>query len=136
MASIDMNKLRNIIREELAETQPIKKGMNHEEAAAVAAAASKLLGALEAFEDKAPPSAKDALMNRAPDVKQALEDMVGNPGTYVLRMNAPNAKASDAEKPLEQVPNVTVHPQGKPVLDHKQFVESINRRIRARKRST
>lgn len=131
---IDVSDIRLLIREEIAGT---KAKLNHEEAAQVVATASKLLKALEQFEEKAPNAAKDAMMNRAPEVKATLEDMVTNPGAYVSKVKPENVKAADeGPKVMDNGPKVTIKPQGKPaVLDHKAFKESINRRLRAKKRT-
>lgn len=130
--TIDIKKLRRIIREEVSEVAASVKGLNHEEAVSVASSASKLLAALESFEEKAPEGAKSGLLNRCAELKPALEDMVSNPIAYVTKMNPDNvAKAEEGPKPIERPDAVRIRPQGKPVLDN-HFVESINRRIRAR----
>lgn len=131
IVNVDEKLLRKIIREEL-EAEPPKNTLNHEEAVSIVSAASKLLGAVEAFEEKAPQSAKDLMASRVPDLRKALEDMVTNPGAYVSRVNPQNVKVSDtAQNIVDPSPAVTASPAGKkPVLDHKTATESINRRLR------
>lgn len=140
--TIAMSKLRQIVREELEEAEvsdvsvsSSKNTLDHEGAAAVVSTASKLLSALDAFLEKAPQQAKDALSNRVPDLRPTLEDMVQSPGSYVTKSAPKDVEASPSDSPqsVEQQPQVRVAPS-KPVLDHK-VVEAINSRIRAKRKA-
>lgn len=138
---IKIDDLRRIIREELQETDVTVSGpsgkysIDHEGAAMVVSSASKLLSALQAFEEKAPIPAKNALLNRAPDLKSTLEDMVQSPASYVTKQVPQDVTVTgDIAKPIERPPSVRVSPR-KPVIDHK-VIESINNRIRGRRRSS
>lgn len=131
--TIEIGKLRKIIREEI-EGSDVKQGLNHEEVVAITAAASKLLGALEAFEMKAPQATKDALLNRCAELKPALEDMITNPSSYVMKQTPQNVSVPTGVPVMNTAQSVRIAPQGKPVLDHKQFVEGINKRLKANKR--
>lgn len=140
--AIPLSKLRQIIREELEEAEvsdvsvsASKNSLDHEGAAVVVGTASKLLSALDAFIEKAPQQAKDALMNRVPELRPTLEDMVQSPGSYVtkaLPKDVEAAPAADGAQSVEQQPSLRVAPN-RPVLDHK-VVETINSRLRAKKR--
>ena len=139
---IPLAKLRQIIREELEEAEvsdvsvsSSKNMLDHEGAAAVVGTASKLISALDAFLEKAPQQAKDALMNRVPDLRPTLEDMVQSPGSYVTKSAPKDVEASQTDSPqsVEQQPQLRVAPS-RPVLDHK-VVETINSRIRAKRKA-
>ena len=94
-----------------------------------------MLGALEAFEEKAPQGAKSALMLRCPEIRKTLEDMIGAPGSYVTKAT-PDVKASPEEnKDVEKKPTVRIIDKGKPVIDH-HVIESINHKIKKIKQKT
>lgn len=76
---ISRQRLRQIILEEITEAVD-HKGIN-----SVIGVASKLLSAIEAFKEKAPASAINAVTPHLGHLEKILENMTENPGSYVPR---------------------------------------------------
>lgn len=78
-AKININQLRRIIKEELA----LAEAVDHKSINSVVGVASKLLAAVEAFKEKAPPAAINAVTPHLSELEKNLENMVSSPGSYV-----------------------------------------------------
>lgn len=121
-----MSELRKLVRREITEA------VDYEGAKTVVTVAGKMLGALESFESDAPRAAKNAMQNRCGELKDVLEDMVSNPGSYVDKVKPENdqvAVKDESPKPLDNAAQVTVK------KETPNFVESVNRRIPRLRRS-
>lgn len=81
-SKITLPQLRRLIREE-AKAQAV-----HAARAAVSAAASKLLAAIEAFKDKATPAAINAVTPHLGELERALEQMNSTPDAYIVKPKA------------------------------------------------
>jgi hypothetical protein len=90
---ITAEELRRIIREEL-ELKALNEAVDHKSINTVIGVASKLLGAIEAFKDKAPPSAINAVTPHLGELEKVLENMAENPGSYVPRPKIEPKKVS------------------------------------------
>lgn len=75
---ITLEQLRRLIREEA-----MKETVDHKSINSVVGVASKLLAAVEAFKEKAPPAAINALTPHLSEIEKNLENMVSSPGSYV-----------------------------------------------------
>jgi hypothetical protein len=95
MPSIDMKRLKQMIQEELS---LLGEGEDHDAAAKMAGAASKLLNAVEAFKEVASEKAKTELEEHVLAFEKVLSRIVASPMQYV-----------DASKPVEK--RVTLKPQ-------------------------
>lgn len=81
--------LQRIIAEEL---RSLHEQVDHEGAKRVVNAASKLLKAIEAFKDDPTPTMVDATTPHLDVLYSTLEDMVSNPGSYVVQVKSPTPK--------------------------------------------
>ena len=95
MAKITLQTLKKIIREEVT---TLREGADHDTASKVMSAATKLLGAIEAFKESASEKAKAEMGTNLDGVEQLLNRIVASPMQYV-----------DATKPPAQ--KVTLKPQ-------------------------
>lgn len=84
MKSIELKKLRQIIKEELAAINEV----DHSGIRDVVNVASKFLSAVEQFEADAPEHLKGTLSPHLDNIRTALEDMVSTPGSYVAKVKA------------------------------------------------
>lgn len=82
MAPIKMQRLREIISEEVA-AATLVEFVDHKGISDVVTMASKLLEAVEAFKEKAPPAAINAVTPHLGEMEKVLENMVSSPGSYV-----------------------------------------------------
>lgn len=80
---IKMQRLREIINEEVAAATALVEFVDHKGISDVVAIASKLLDAVEAFKEKAPPAAVNAVTPHLSEMEKVLENMVSSPGSYV-----------------------------------------------------
>lgn len=92
-AKITSARLREIIKEELAKQQ-IDEQVDHASMSAVTTAASKLLKAIEGFKEKASAHAINAVTPGLGELEKTLENMVSNPGTYVVKPKPEPKKVS------------------------------------------
>lgn len=82
--SIKLDKVRQIIREELAAKSNLDEGVDHKSIKSVVAAASNLLKAIESFEkSNLSPEMVNSVGSGLQTLKASLEDMVQTPGSYV-----------------------------------------------------
>ena len=84
-------KLRQMIQEEI---RVMSEQVDHASMSAVAAAASKLLAACESFREKASAHAINAVTPGLSELEKVLENMVSNPGTYVVKPKVEPKKVS------------------------------------------
>lgn len=82
-AKITNARLREIIKEELAKQQ-IDEAVDHAGIKDVVNAASKLLGAVQSFKEKASAHAINAVTPGLGELEKTLENMVSNPSSYVV----------------------------------------------------
>lgn len=82
-AKISVKRLREIIAEEARASASINEFVDHKGISDIVAVASKLMAALEAFKEKAPPAAINAVTPHILSIETALENMVSSPGSYV-----------------------------------------------------
>jgi len=92
-AKITNARLREIIKEELAKQQ-IDEAVDHASMSAVATSASKLLAAVESFKEKASAHAINAVTPGLAELEKTLENMVSNPGSYVMKPKVEPKKVS------------------------------------------
>lgn len=90
-AKLKLKDLRRIVNEELA---LLRERVDHVGINAVVSSASKLLAAIEAFEEAAPSSAINAVTPHLSELATALEDMVSTPGSYVPKPKIEPKKVS------------------------------------------
>lgn len=87
--SINIDRLREIIKEEIAEKKKREKalseGLDHKAISNVVSVASKLLAAVETFKEKAGPSATSAVTPHLGSLEKVLEDMMNTPASYVAK---------------------------------------------------
>lgn len=82
MTTITPQRLRELVQEEL---QKVSEAVDHKSINDIVNVASKLLSAVEAFKQKAPPSAVNAVTPHLGEMEKILENMVESPGSYVAR---------------------------------------------------
>ena len=82
--SIDIVKLRKIIREELARAT-INEDVDHKAISDVVSSASKLLDAINTFKEKAPDTVKAAINVHIEPAVELLENMLKTPDSYVTK---------------------------------------------------
>ncbi len=88
---INIKDLRRIIKEEVAALEEV---VDHAGISKVVQGASKLLAAVEAFKESAPPSAINAVTPHIDQLAIVLEDMVSTPGSYVAVVKKEPQKVS------------------------------------------
>jgi len=98
-AKINLQQLRRIIKEEL-EAATVNEVVDHKSINSVVGVASKLLAAVEAFKEKAPPAAINAVTPHLSQLEKVLENMVSSPGSYV-----PQPKKEPKKVSLKAVKN-------------------------------
>ncbi len=79
---ISLLRLRQLIQEEV-EMAELEESVDHKGISSIVAVASKLMAAVEAFKDKAPPAAINAVTPHLAELEKMLENMVSAPGSYV-----------------------------------------------------
>lgn len=83
-SKLNIKDLRNIIKEELSGlNEAAKEQAVHKAKAAISAAASDLLDAIDAFKEKASPHAMGAVVPHIDLLKKILDHMTDAPGAYV-----------------------------------------------------
>lgn len=85
--SMSLNKIRKIIREELKQKQ-LAEEVDHSGIRDVVNGASKLLAAVEGFQEHASPSMVHAVTPHIDAMRAVLEDMVSTPASYVQKAKA------------------------------------------------
>ena len=90
-SKLNIKDLRKIIKEELA---AVNERVDHAGINKVVTGAAKLLAAVEAFRDGAPPSAVNAVTPHIDLLEKVLEDMVSTPGSYVPKVKVEPKKVS------------------------------------------
>ncbi len=83
LTPIKLQRLREIINEEVAACATMVEFVDHKGISDVVAIASKLLDAMESFKEKAPPAAINAVTPHFSEMEKVLENMVSSPGSYV-----------------------------------------------------
>lgn len=89
---ISIERLKKIIREELSVS--LTEDVDHEGIKNAVTGASKLLSAVQAFKQSAPPSALNAVTPHINQLQRVLEDMLSNPGGYVAQPKVEPKKVS------------------------------------------
>lgn len=82
---MSQNKIRQIIREELKKKKRLAEDVDHSGIRDVVNGASKLLAAVEGFQEHASPSMTHAVTPHIDAIRAVLEDMVSTPGSYVQK---------------------------------------------------
>lgn len=101
VTKISSERLRQIIAEELSK---VTESVDHKSINSIVAVASKLLAAVEAFKDKAPPAAVNALTPHLGQVEKVLENMLSTPAAYVPKVKKePKIVSLSAKKKTESV---------------------------------
>ncbi len=80
---ISLVRLKQLIGEEL---QKVTEQVDHKSISDIVGVASKLLAAVEAFKEKAPPAAVNATTPHLAELERVLENMLSSPGSYVPRV--------------------------------------------------
>lgn len=88
---LKLKDLRRIVKEELS---ALTERVDHAGINKVVTGASKLLAAVEAFKESAPPSAINAVTPHIDELERVLEDMVSTPGSYVPKPKVEPKKVS------------------------------------------
>lgn len=88
---LKLKDLRRIVKEELS---ALSERVDHAGINKVVTGASKLLAAVEAFKESAPPSAINAVTPHIDELERVLEDMVSTPGSYVPKPKVEPKKVS------------------------------------------
>lgn len=88
---LKLKDLRRIVKEELS---ALTERVDHAGINKVVSGASKLLAAVEAFKESAPPSAINAVTPHIDELERVLEDMVSTPGSYVPKPKVEPKKVS------------------------------------------
>lgn len=91
MAKIGLARLKKIIREEL---ETLHEGDDHDSAAKIMSAATKLLGAIEAFKESSSEKVKAEIGTNMDSVEQLLNRIVASPMQYVDATKPPTKKVS------------------------------------------
>lgn len=80
MSQIKLQRLQRIIREEIAR---MNEGADHDSASKLMSSATKLLGAIEAFEESATEKSKSEMSENLAALKQTLQRVITSPMQYV-----------------------------------------------------
>lgn len=80
---IKIHRLREIIVEELEAAGQLVESVDHKAINDMVSIASKLAAAVEAFKEKAPPAAINAVTPHLAELEKTLENMLSAPGSYV-----------------------------------------------------
>jgi len=92
---VSLQRLKQLIAEE---TQKIDEQVDHKSINGIVGVASKLLAAVEAFKEKAPPAAINATTPHLGELERVLENMLSSPGSYVPRIKKEPKKVSLSAK--------------------------------------
>lgn len=87
--AISKDRLRAIVKEEIAKAKlerKMQEGVDHKSINSIVTVASKLLAAVEAFKERAPHAAINAVTPHLAEIEKALENMVSSPGSYVPQL--------------------------------------------------
>lgn len=77
---ISLLRLKQLIGEEV---HKVNEQVDHKSISDIVGVASKLLAAVEAFREKAPPAAVNATTPHLAELERVLENMLSTPGSYV-----------------------------------------------------
>ena len=80
---ITLHRLRELISEEVQSATSTNESVDHKTIGDVVSIASKLLSSVEAFKEKAPTAAINAVTPHLAALEKALENMLQSPGSYV-----------------------------------------------------
>lgn len=80
---ITEKRIKEIIAEEIKAKSKVTETVDHAASATVVTHASKLLKALETFDEHATDQMKNSVIPNFDAIKQTLENMVSTPGSYV-----------------------------------------------------
>jgi hypothetical protein len=94
---ISLLRLTQLIAEEL-ERKRLHEQVDHKSISDIVGVASKLLAAVEAFKEKAPPAAVNATTPHLSELERVLENMLSTPGSYVPKAKKEPKKVSLAAK--------------------------------------
>jgi hypothetical protein len=94
--SISKDRLKQLVIEE--NKKLLKEGIDHTSIKEIVSGASQLLGAIEKFMGKASPMMQSSLEDHINPLKKKLENMISNPGSYVLK---PRVKKKVSLKPAK-----------------------------------
>ena len=89
MPKIELNKLKNIIREEISK---IREGADHDAASKNMSGATKLLNAIESFKESASEKAKAEMNTHLEEIEKLLSRIIASPMQYVDSVKPPSAK--------------------------------------------
>jgi hypothetical protein len=95
---INTKKLKNVIT---LQKEMLKEGLNSSEAKELVAAVADLYEEISEFEESAPSAAVNALTPHIKNVKDALEQMLQNPMSYVEKTEEERALRKVVLKPVE-----------------------------------
>jgi len=90
MPKIELDRLKKIIREELA--TKLNEGEDHNAASKQMSSATKLLGAVETFKNDASVKAKAEVGKLLEDLEKLLNRIIGSPMQYVDTTQPPQSK--------------------------------------------
>lgn len=97
--TVSVEKLRQIIAEEI---EKVNEQVDHKTINSIVGVASKLLAAVEAFKEKAPPAAINATTPHLGELERVLENMLSNPAGYVPKIKKePKVVSLTAKKDKE-----------------------------------
>jgi len=92
---VSLVRLRQMIVEEI---QAVNEQVDHKTINGIVGVASKLLAAVEAFKEKAPPPAINATTPHLGELEKVLENMLSSPASYVPRIKKEPKKVSLSAK--------------------------------------
>ena len=97
---IGLSRLRQLVKEELSK---VDESVDHKNINSIVGVATKLLAAVEAFKEKAPPAAVNATTSHLGELERVLDDMASFPGSYVPKIRKEPKKVSlSAKKALKE----------------------------------
>jgi len=96
---VTLERLKQLIAEEI---QAINEQVDHKTINSIVGVASKLLAAVEAFKEKAPPAAINACTPHLGELERVLENMLSTPASYVPKVKKePKVVSLSAKKEKE-----------------------------------
>ena len=93
--TVSLDRLKQIIAEEI---DKVNEQVDHKTINSIVGVASKLLAAVEAFKEKAPPAAINATTPHLGELERVLENMLSTPASYVPRVKKEPKKVSLSAK--------------------------------------
>jgi len=82
---ISRQRVKSIIHDEIKSALAVNETIDHKSINSVVGIASKLIAAVDAFKEKAPAAAMNAVTPHLSELQRVLEDMISTPGSYVPR---------------------------------------------------